>query len=82
MGIGGNNYYKNCYVDLKETCLRSETTVKVFDQMRKLQGFTDEGSPGRDWNVATGMVIEGKLVFKLWGSGQKVNLLLLEKFQV
>ena len=21
MGIGGNNYYKNCYVDLKESCL-------------------------------------------------------------
>ena len=71
MGIGGNNYYKNCYVDLKETCLRSETTVKVFDQMRKLQGFTDEGSPGRDWNVATGMVIEGKAGFQIMGDWAK-----------
>ena len=71
MGIGGNNYYKNCYVDLKESCLRSETTVKVFDQMRKLQGFTDEGSPGRDWNVATGMVIEGKAGFQIMGDWAK-----------
>ena len=71
MGIGGNNYYKNCYVDLKESCLRSETTVKVFDQMRKLQSYTDEGSPGRDWNVATGMVIEGKAGFQIMGDWAK-----------
>ena len=71
MGLGGNNYYKNCYVDLKENCLRSETTVKVFDQMRKLQGYTDEGSPGRDWNVATGMVIEGKAGFQIMGDWAK-----------
>ncbi|GIT57640.1 MAG: hypothetical protein Ct9H300mP18_10690 [Candidatus Neomarinimicrobiota bacterium] len=48
MGVGGNNYYKNCYVKLDENCPRSATTIKVFDQMRKLQSYTDEGSPGRD----------------------------------
>ncbi|GIS77156.1 MAG: hypothetical protein CM1200mP13_05150 [Candidatus Pelagibacterales bacterium] len=82
MGIGGNNYYKNCYVDLKESCLRSETTVKVFDQMRKLQGFTDEGSPGRDWNVATGMVIEGKAGFQIMGDWAKGNLQLRKSSRV
>ena len=71
MGVGGNNYYKNCYVKLEENCLRSETTVKVFDQMRKLQSYTDEGSPGRDWNVATGMVIEGKAGFQIMGDWAK-----------
>jgi glucose/mannose transport system substrate-binding protein len=71
MGVGGNNYYKNCYVKLEETCLRSETTIKVFDQMRKLKGYTDEGSPGRDWNVATGMVIEGKAGFQIMGDWAK-----------
>ena len=71
LGIGGNNYYKNCYVKLDENCLRSDTTVKVFDQMRKLQSYTDEGSPGRDWNVATGMVIEGKAGFQIMGDWAK-----------
>ena len=71
MGLGGNNYYKNCYVKLDENCLRSETTVKVFDQMRKLKNYTDEGSPGRDWNVATGMVIEGKAGFQIMGDWAK-----------
>ena len=71
LGIGGNNYYKNCYVNLEENCLRSETTVKVFDQMRKLANYTDPGSPGRDWNVATGMVIEGKAGFQIMGDWAK-----------
>jgi hypothetical protein len=48
--------------------------------MRKLQGYTDEGSPGRDWNVATGMVIEGKAGFQkklpklIYGSKTKLGL--------
>ena len=71
MGVGGNNYYKNCFVKLQENCLRSETTVAVFNQMRKLQGYTDPGSPGRDWNVATGMVIEGKAGFQIMGDWAK-----------
>ena len=39
--------------------------------MRKLKGYTDEGSPGRDWNVATGMVIEGKAGFQIMGDWAK-----------
>ncbi len=45
--------------------------VKIFDQMRKLKGYTDAGSPGRDWNVATGMVMEGKAAFQLMGDWAK-----------
>ena len=47
------------------------TMIKVFDQMRTLQGFTDEGAPGRDWNVATGMVMEGKAAFQIMGDWAK-----------
>jgi len=39
--------------------------------MRKLANYTDPGSPGRDWNVATGMVIEGKAGFQIMGDWAK-----------
>jgi glucose/mannose transport system substrate-binding protein len=45
--------------------------VKVFDQMRKLKSYTDAGSPGRDWNVATGMVMDGKAAFQIMGDWAK-----------
>jgi len=44
--------------------------------MRILQGFTDEGMPGRDWNVATGMVMNGKAAFQImgdWAKGEFAN---------
>ena len=39
--------------------------------MRKLANYTDAGSPGRDWNVATGMIIEGKAGFQIMGDWAK-----------
>ena len=76
LGIGGNDFYKKAIVDLDMGALSGATMQKVFDQMRTLQGFTDPGSPGRDWNVATGMVMEGKAAFQImgdWAKGEFTN---------
>ena len=71
LGIGGNKFYKKAFVDLDAKTLGGSTMVKVFDQMRKLKNYTDPGSPGRDWNVATGMVMEGKAAFQIMGDWAK-----------
>jgi len=76
LGIGGNEFYQKTIVDLDLDALRSPTMQKVFDQMRMLQSFTDPGMPGRDWNVATGMVMEGKAAFQImgdWAKGEFTN---------
>ena len=76
LGIGGNDFYKKVFVDADMSAMNSPTMIKVFDQMRTLKGFTDEGSPGRDWNVATGMVMEGKAAFQImgdWAKGEFTN---------
>jgi glucose/mannose transport system substrate-binding protein len=71
LGVGGNDFYKKAFVDLDLNTLGGSTMVKVFDQMRKLKSYTDQGSPGRDWNVATGMVMEGKAAFQIMGDWAK-----------
>lgn len=76
LGVGGNDFYKAAIVDLDPAALNSPTMEKIFDQMRILQGFTDEGMPGRDWNVATGLVMEGKAAFQImgdWAKGEFTN---------
>ncbi len=76
LGIGGNDFYQKAFVELDMNALGGSTMVKVFDQMRTLKGFTDAGSPGRDWNVATGMVMEGKAAFQImgdWAKGEFTN---------
>jgi glucose/mannose transport system substrate-binding protein len=71
LGIGGNEFYQKAIVELDMDALGGSTMVKIFDQMRKLQGFTDKGMPGRDWNVATGMVMSGKAAFQIMGDWAK-----------
>ncbi len=76
LGIGGNEFYQKAIVELDMDALSGPTMMKVFDQMRILQGFTDEGAPGRDWNVATGMVMSGKAAFQImgdWAKGEFTN---------
>jgi glucose/mannose transport system substrate-binding protein len=76
LGIGGNDFYQKAIVEVDLDALSGPTMQKVFDQMRILQGFTDEGSPGRDWNVATGMVMSGKAAFQImgdWAKGEFTN---------
>ena len=71
LGIGGNAFYKRAFMDLDPTALGGSTMQKIFDQMRKLKSYTDPGSPGRDWNVATGLVMDGKAAFQIMGDWAK-----------
>ena len=45
--------------------------VKVFDTVRKIQGYFDAGRTGRDWNLATAMVINGKAGMQFMGDWAK-----------
>ncbi len=71
LGVGGNDFYQQALVDLDPAALNSATMVKVFDQMRKLRGYVDPNFPGRDWNLATAMVMNGEAAFQIMGDWAK-----------
>jgi glucose/mannose transport system substrate-binding protein len=76
LGIGGPAFYRKAFVDLDEATLGGETMVSVFDQMRLLRGMVDENFSGRDWNLATAMVIENKAAMQImgdWSKGEFTN---------
>jgi glucose/mannose transport system substrate-binding protein len=76
LGIGGVEFYKKAFVDFDKATLGGETMVKVFDQMRILRGMVDDNFSGRDWNLATAMVIEGKAAMQImgdWSKGEFTN---------
>lgn len=79
VGIGGPEFYKKAILELDEESLQSDTMIKVFDQMRKIRGYVDPNFSGRDWNLATGMVLKGDAAMQLmgdWAKGEivKANL--------
>jgi glucose/mannose transport system substrate-binding protein len=50
--------------------------VEAFQRMETLRGFVDDNFSGRDWNLASAMVINGEALFQImgdWAKGEFVN---------
>ena len=71
LGVGGAAFYQKALVALDQKALTSPTMVKVFDTLGKVKGYIDKDAPGRDWNLATAMVINGKAGFQFMGDWAK-----------
>ncbi|WP_153101136.1 ABC transporter substrate-binding protein [Paraburkholderia hayleyella] len=67
----GADFYKKALVDLDPKTLTSERMIQVFDTVRKIQSYFDNGRTGRDWNLATAMVINGKAGMQFMGDWAK-----------
>ena len=73
---GGIDFYKKAFIDLDESALKSDTMKKSFDNLAKLRAYTDPNYAGRDWNLATAMVIKGDALVQVmgdWAKGEFVN---------
>ncbi|MDA7965215.1 ABC transporter substrate-binding protein [Ruegeria sp.] len=75
LGIGGPEFFQKALVDLDPEALTSDTMVQAFDQMRTLRGYVDENFSGRDWNLATAMVMNGEAAFQIMGDWAKGEFL-------
>ena len=75
LGLGGPAFYQKALVELDKEALSSDTMVKVFDQMRKIRGYVDANFSGRDWNLATAMVMNGEAAFQIMGDWAKGEFL-------
>ncbi|RQR64193.1 carbohydrate ABC transporter substrate-binding protein [Burkholderia sp. Bp9126] len=67
----GPAFYKKAIVDLDQATLTSPQMLDVFNTVRKIQGYFDAGRNGRDWNLATAMVINGKAGMQFMGDWAK-----------
>jgi glucose/mannose transport system substrate-binding protein len=71
LGVGGAKFYQDALVKLDPKALNSPTMKKSLETFRKIKGYTDAASPGRDWNLATAMVMQGKAGFQFMGDWAK-----------
>lgn len=85
LSTGGIDFYRQAMVELDPEALGSDTMVKAFDRMNQLRGYVDKNFPGRDWNLASALVIENKAGMQImgdWAKGEflKANLVPGEDF--
>jgi glucose/mannose transport system substrate-binding protein len=71
LGVGGAKFYQDALVKLDQKALTSPTMTKSLETFRKIKSYTDPASPGRDWNLATAMVIGEKAAFQFMGDWAK-----------
>ncbi|WP_394789682.1 ABC transporter substrate-binding protein [Rhodoferax sp.] len=75
ISTGGVDFYRKALIDLDPKSLNSPTMLKAFDRMSQLRKLVDKDFSGRDWNVASGMVISGKAGFQIMGDWAKGEFL-------
>lgn len=76
LASGGPEFYKKSMIDLDPEALGSDQMVAAFDKMEQLRGFVDDNFSGRDWNLASAMVINGEAAFQImgdWAKGEFLN---------
>jgi glucose/mannose transport system substrate-binding protein len=75
LGVGGADFYKKAMVQLDPASVSSPTMEKVLATFKRVKGYTDKNAPGRDWNLATAMVIKGEAGMQIMGDWAKGEFL-------
>jgi len=71
LGVGGPEFYSKAFVDHDEATLKGAEMINVFKTFKKLRDFIDPNASGRDWNIATSMVINGEAAMQIMGDWAK-----------
>lgn len=70
-GHGGPEFYKKTMIAADPAAINSQTMVEVFEILKNIKKYTDKSAPGRDWNLATNMVIKGEAAMQFMGDWAK-----------
>jgi glucose/mannose transport system substrate-binding protein len=76
MATGGPEFYQKAFIDLDAEALGSDTMKEAFDRMTVIRSFVDDNFSGRDWNLASAMVINDEAAFQFmgdWAKGEFLN---------
>lgn len=76
MSTGGPEFYKSAFIDLDAETLGGDTMVEAFRRMEVIRANVDDNFSGRDWNLATAMIINGEAGFQMmgdWAKGEFLN---------
>jgi glucose/mannose transport system substrate-binding protein len=75
LATGGPEFYRRALIDLDAAALESDTMRTVFARMAELRAYVDDNFSGRDWNLATAMVVNGSAAFQIMGDWAKGEFL-------
>jgi glucose/mannose transport system substrate-binding protein len=69
--VGGHDMYMKLYRDKDAAMVQTPQFKAVLASFKRLHDYVDAGSPNRNWNDATAMVISGKAGVQIMGDWAK-----------
>ncbi|MBY5811073.1 ABC transporter substrate-binding protein [Rhizobium leguminosarum] len=79
LSTAGPEFYKKAFNDLDDESLKSDTMKKSFDNLATIIKYVDPNFSGRDWNLATAMVIKGDALVQVMGDWAKGEFVAAKK---
>jgi glucose/mannose transport system substrate-binding protein len=72
----GADFYEAAFIDLDPEALGGAQMAEAFDRLITLSTYVDANFSGRDWNLASAMVINGEAGMQMmgdWAKGEFLN---------
>ena len=76
IATGGLDWYRQAFIELDPEAINSDTMIEALNNLGTYRALVDENFSGRDWNLATAMVINDQAAFQImgdWAKGEFIN---------
>ncbi|QKJ67232.1 extracellular solute-binding protein [Deefgea piscis] len=70
-GLGGASFYHSAFCQLDSAALTGPVMIRCLEALRKLKPYCTPDAAGREWNLATADVINGRAAMQLMGDWAK-----------
>lgn len=76
LGQGGPQFFRRALVRGDAALLAGPEMLQMLRDFKRVKAYTDAGQAGRDWSVATALVIQGRAAMQLtgdWANGEFIK---------
>ncbi|KAF0812940.1 putative sugar-binding periplasmic protein [Andreprevotia sp. IGB-42] len=77
----GADFYRAAFSKLDQSVLTGATMIRALELLKKLKPYSSVDTVGRDWNLATADVINGRAAMQLMGDWAKAEFVQAGKSQ-
>ncbi|WP_375591845.1 extracellular solute-binding protein [Chitiniphilus eburneus] len=81
LGQGGADFYRAAFSQLDQGSLTGAKMIKALETLKRLKPYVTPDPVGRDWNLATADVINGRAAMQLMGDWSKAEFVQAGKEQ-
>ncbi|MCP5077699.1 MAG: carbohydrate ABC transporter substrate-binding protein [Psychromonas sp.] len=71
LGICGATHYNKAFSQLDSNALSSSSTINALETFKRLKPYCNEDHVGREWNLATADIINGRAAIQIMGDWVK-----------